>query len=169
MGDVFLGFARLNSRTPTRACVRGAKRNRSDPHWGGIGRLRIGTLAVNTTPKLTLAYLQGSGETTGGRPSIRFHSAPRTYDAPPWGVRVATSRNQGKNPTRTTLPLFFPITDRPPGLTHTGVMPLMGQSSVTLNTKLCEALQTNKSGGIFRVGIFPDFVRPTIRTPPYAP
>ena len=38
--------------------------------------------------------------------SISFGS-PRTYNAPPWGVRVASQTKSGKIPTRKTLPLFF--------------------------------------------------------------
>ena len=39
--------------------------------------------------------------------SIRFRLAPRTYDAPPWGVRVVSQTKSRKIPTRKILPLFF--------------------------------------------------------------
>ena len=38
--------------------------------------------------------------------SIRFRLAPRTYDAPPWGVRVVSQTKSRKIPTRNILPLF---------------------------------------------------------------
>ena len=38
---------------------------------------------------------------------VRFLPAPRTYDAPPWGVRVVSQAKSRKIPTRNMLPLLF--------------------------------------------------------------
>ena len=45
------------------------------------------------------------------RGSIRFRLALRTYDAPPWGVRVVSHTKSRKIPTRNILPLFFASRD----------------------------------------------------------
>ena len=39
--------------------------------------------------------------------SIRFRLTLRTYDAPPWGVRVVSQTKSRKIPTRKILPPFF--------------------------------------------------------------
>ena len=42
--------------------------------------------------------------------SIRFRLALRTYNPPPWGVRVVSLTKSRKIPTRKMLPLFFVTT-----------------------------------------------------------
>ena len=84
----------------------------------------------NTHPKYITALFREQGRSIAGMPgymqvrirvarrsipppwgSIRLRLAPRTYDAPPWGVRVVSQTKSRKMPTRNILPLFSVLQD----------------------------------------------------------
>ena len=82
---IFLDFVRVTTRTmhPHEAYVRGATRNRIDPHGGGIERLAARTRwsSVSCGSKISRLYLSAGGASSKenrGWPSVRFRLAPRT-------------------------------------------------------------------------------------------
>ena len=91
--------------------------------------------------------------------SIRFRLALRTYA--PWGVRVVSQTKSRKIPTRNILPLLCAHLRLGVHIPYEELRHALRDRRVRHKVLI---IITKKSGDIFRVGIFLDFVRLATRT-----
>ena len=142
---IFLDFVWLTTRTPHGAYVRRARRNRIDRHGGEIERLALQAEGMTSQIKRDFMKEAAVMAFVGKHPNVVELVGVVTRGDHPWVMVV-------------------PFCDRG-DLGHNLAKRAADGTPYTTALKVGMCTLTKKSGKIFRVGIFLDFVWLTTRTP----